>query len=98
MQVAGLELAVRLAVAAVVIVTPTLLFLGLVRLLEGLRDDDLLYRLLTEEQLREVEQAHSLASFVDEVTGTAPGAVRCPDCGTINAAGTACHDCGADLD
>lgn len=87
----------RLAVAVFVIVTPTLMFLGLVRLLERMRDDDLIYRLMTEDELRSVERSHSLAGFVEEVTGR-PGAVRCPDCGTINAAGMqTCLDCGARL-
>ncbi len=98
MWVAGPELAFRLAVTALVVVTPTLLFLGLIRLLERVRDEDLLYRLLTAEQLRDIEQSHSLASFVDEATGTAPGTIRCPNCGAINDAGVrSCHDCGTDL-
>lgn len=93
---AGLELAFRLAVAAFVIVTPTLMFLGLVRLLERVRDDDLIHRLMTEEELRNVERSHSLAGFVEEVTGTTPGTRRCPDCGAINAAGMeTCVECGA---
>lgn len=96
MQPAGLELAFRLAVAAFVIVTPTLMFLGLVRLLHRLRDDDLIYRLMTDEELRSVERSHSLAGFVEEVIGTTPGATRCPDCGGLNAAGTkSCVECGA---
>ncbi len=99
MQIAGLELLFRLAVAAFVVVVPTAMFLGLVRLLERLRDDDLVYRLMTEEQLRDVERSHSLAGFVEEVTGTPAGAVRCPTCGTINAAGMrSCYDCDARLE
>ncbi|MDL5362256.1 hypothetical protein [Halalkalicoccus sp. NIPERK01] len=95
MQIAGLDLAFRLAVAVFVIVTPTLMFLGLVRLLERMRDEDLIYRLMTEEELRNVERSHSLAGFVEEVTGTTPGTIRCSDCGTINAAGMdSCFDCG----
>lgn len=87
----------RLAVAVFVIVTPTLMFLGLVRLLERMRDEDLIYRLMTEDELRQVERSHSLAGFVEEVTSR-PGAVRCPDCGTINAAGMErCFDCGGRL-
>lgn len=90
----------RLAVALFVVIAPTLLFLGLVRLLERMRDDDLIYRLLTEEELRRVERSHSLASFVEEVTGAgAPtGTARCPSCGTINAAGMqTCHECGSEV-
>lgn len=89
----------RLAVAVFVIVMPTAMFLGLVRLLERIRDDDLIYRLMTEEELRRVERSHSLSGFVKEVTGTPAGAVRCPNCGTINAAGMrSCFDCDARLE
>lgn len=89
----------RLAVAVFVIVMPTAMFLGLVRLLERIRDDDLIYRLMTEEELRRVERSHSLSGFVEEVTGTPAGAVRCPNCGTINAAGMrSCFDCDARLE
>ncbi|MFC6906021.1 hypothetical protein [Halalkalicoccus tibetensis] len=96
MQLPDPGLLFRLAVAVFVIVTPTLMFLGLVRLLERVRDDDLIYRLMTEEELRTVERSHSLAGFVEEVTGTTPGTVRCPDCGAINAAGMgSCVECGA---
>lgn len=98
MQVAGPELFFRLAVAVFVIVTPTLMFLGLVRLLDRMRDEDLIYRLMTEEELRQVERSHSLAGFVEEVAGTSAGAVRCPDCGTVNAVGMrSCYDCDARL-
>ena len=96
--VGGVAMAFRLAVAAFVIVTPTLMFLGLVRLLEAIRDDELIYRLLTEEELRRVERSHSLSSFVEEVTGSTSKTVRCPSCGTINVAGMeTCHECGAGL-
>jgi hypothetical protein len=95
-EVAGLEIAFRLAVAVFVIVTPTLMFLGLVRLLESIRDDDLVYRLLTEEDLRQIERSHTLASFVGEVTGEASNTMRCRSCGTITLAGLeACHECGS---
>lgn len=97
-EVSGLEMAFRVAVAAFVIVTPTLMFLGLVRLLETMRDEDLIYRLLTEEELRRVERSHSLSGFVEEVTGTGSNVLRCPSCGTINAAGMdSCHECGRRL-
>ncbi|MEM4781794.1 MAG: hypothetical protein QXG03_09580 [Halalkalicoccus sp.] len=93
---ADLGVLFRLAVAVFVIVTPTLMFLGLVRLLERMRDDDLIYRLMTEEELRQVRRSHSLAGFVEEVTGTPAGATRCPECGGINAAGMKrCVECGA---
>ncbi|ADJ14165.1 hypothetical protein [Halalkalicoccus jeotgali] len=91
-----LGLLARLAVAVFVIVMPTLMFLGLVRLLNRMRDEDLIYRLMTDEELRSVERSHSLAGFVEEVTGTTPGAIRCPDCGGLNAAGMdSCVECGA---
>jgi hypothetical protein len=97
-EVSGLEMAFRVAVAAFVIVTPTLMFLGLVRLLNAMRDEDLIYRLLTEDELRQVRRSHSLAGFVEEVTGTPAGVVRCGACGTTNAAGMeTCYDCGRRL-
>lgn len=97
-EASGMGMAFRLAVAVFVIVTPTLLFLGLVRLLEAMGDEELIYRLLTEEELRQVERSHSLASFVEEVTGTESNVLRCPSCGTINVAGMdSCHECGRDL-
>lgn len=97
-SMSGLGMAFRLAVAIFVIVMPTLMFLGLVRLLESMGDEELIYRLLTEEELRQVERSHSLASFVEEVTGTDSNTFRCPSCGTINAVGMkTCHECGANL-
>jgi hypothetical protein len=88
----------RLAVAMSVVIMPTLMFLGLVRLLERMRDDDLLYRLMSEDELRTIERSHSLAGFVEEVTAR-PGGTRCPECGTINAADMrTCFGCGARLD
>lgn len=97
-EASGMGMAFRLAVAIFVIVMPTLLFLGLVRLLEAMGDEELIYRLLTEEELRQVERSHSLASFVEEVTGTESNVLRCPACGTINAAGMdTCHECGRTL-
>jgi hypothetical protein len=98
MQIPGPELLFRLAVAVFVIVTPTLMFLGLVRLLERMRDEDLLYRLMSEDELRKIERSHSLAGFVEEVTAS-PGGTRCPECGTINAVDMrTCFECGARLD
>lgn len=97
-EASGMGMAFRLAVAIFVIVMPTLLFLGLVRLLEAMGDEELIYRLLTEEELRQVERSHSLASFVEEVTGTESNVLRCPACGTINAAGMdTCHECDRTL-
>lgn len=88
----------RLAVAVFVIVTPTLMFLGLVRLLRAMGDEELIYRLLTEEELRRIERSHTLSSFVERATGSASKTVRCPVCGTINVTGMeTCHECGSKL-
>lgn len=88
----------RLALAAMVMVAPSLLFLGLVRGLEKLRDDALVDRWLTE-------QGHEIEDDVLTVVGrgldpdAGPGpressSVRCPACGASNAADARiCHGC-----
>ncbi|WP_336362141.1 hypothetical protein [Halalkalicoccus salilacus] len=94
----GFTVAFRLGVAVFVIVTPTLMFLGLVRLLKIMGDEELIYRLLTEEELRQVERSHSLSSFVERATGSASKTIRCRACGTINVTGMeTCHECGSSL-
>ncbi|MFD1562466.1 zinc ribbon domain-containing protein [Haloarchaeobius amylolyticus] len=93
----------RLAVAAAVMVAPTLCFLGLVRGLERLRDDDL---------INEWAQAHGherdvtdnddvLAALANGLNANAGSAstVRCPACGTTNRVRmTYCHGCQCRLE
>lgn len=93
-----LGLLFRLAVAAFVVVTPTLMFLGLVRLLERARDDDLIYRLMTDDDLHQLGSKGALTEFVGDATGRT-GRVRCPVCGVPNPRGMySCVECGARLD
>ncbi|MFC6717867.1 zinc ribbon domain-containing protein [Natrialbaceae archaeon GCM10025810] len=86
----------RLSVAAFVMVTPSLLFLGLVRGLERLRDDAFVDRWLTE-QGHEIQDdvLTVLGTSLDSATGSDEGStVRCPSCETSNAAGASiCHGC-----
>ncbi|SEP87604.1 DUF7577 domain-containing protein [Natrinema salaciae] len=88
----------RLAVAAFVMIAPTLCFLGLVRGLERLRDDDL----ITEwQRARGIE--HDVTEYDDVLAVLASGAgvdadsssmVQCSACGAVNRTGvTYCRDC-----
>ncbi|ELZ18027.1 hypothetical protein C477_12502 [Haloterrigena salina JCM 13891] len=93
-----LELVGRLAVAAFVMIAPTLLFLGLVRGLEKLRDDAFIDRWL-HEQGHEVEDdvLTVLASGIGIESETA-SSHRCPACGNPNASSARyCHQCLARL-
>lgn len=90
----------RLAVAGFVMIAPTLCFLGLVRGLERLRDDDLINewaRRRGENVEGEfTEQDDVLAVLANEIGVDAgeSSTVRCPACGTPNRAGvTFCHEC-----
>ena len=93
------ELAWRLLVAVFVIVAPTLLFLGLVRLLERMRDDAFIEQVLSEEERREIEESQTLTTLVDELTvdagvGGSIDTVECPSCGATNLAqATFCAEC-----
>ena len=84
---AGAQLAARLLVALWVIVGPTLLFLGLMRLLRAMRDDALIARL---------EHHHGLEfeSAIAAGLGRGESADRCPDCGCeLPATARACPLC-----
>ncbi len=105
MEVSTLTLLWRLAVTAFVIVAPTLLFLGLLRGLELLRDDELINKYVDAEELR-VEDTDDLLRMLSEDTVIDSDAepalgrlddaetVRCRNCGTLNqSTATYCHDC-----
>lgn len=93
------ELAWRLFVAGFVIVAPTLMFLGMIRLLERIRDDALIEQMLSEEERRDFHDSQSLTTLVDELTGDADvggsaDTVNCPSCGATNLAeATFCAEC-----
>ena len=93
----------RLAVAAAVLIAPTLCFLGLVRGLERLRDDDLINEWArTHGHGRDMtDHDNVFAALSNEVDVDAGNAstVRCPACGTTNRAGvTYCHGCQSRLE
>lgn len=98
-HLSAVELAWRLLVAGFVIVAPTLMFLGMIRLLERIRDDALIEQVLSEEERRDIHDSQSLTTLVDELTGDvdvggSADTVECPSCGTANlAAATFCHEC-----
>ncbi|PSP83341.1 zinc ribbon domain-containing protein [Halobacteriales archaeon QS_1_68_17] len=99
-QVAGVELAFRVLLTAVMIVLPTLLFLGLWRGLTYLRDDDLAEQVV-EGRVSSPTGADSYVSvsaadFVPGGDGEAGDVdtVACPTCGTPNLRGmTFCREC-----
>lgn len=90
---AGLvETVVPLLVAAACIAAPTVFFLGLFRLLDALRDDALIARV----ERREGVDLSSVAVTVPPTSraSTSGSRVRCPACGTENAAdATYCAGC-----
>lgn len=95
-EVTTTEVAVRLAVAAVAIVGPTLLYLGLWRFLAWLRDDALIDRLASRGAVEEPRPAavDVLASATAGVDGR-----RCPGCATpVIAGSTRCQRCRRALD
>jgi hypothetical protein len=85
------ELAARLAVAAVAIIGPTVLYLGLWRFLSWLRDDALIDRLAARGAVEAPRPAPA-----DALAAATAGLDRrrCPACGTRLIAGaTRCRDC-----
>ncbi|AEH35338.1 hypothetical protein [Halopiger xanaduensis] len=97
-DLASIPLAYRLLIAGGVMIGPTLLFLGLCRFLEWLRDDALLERVAERE-----EYADGLEpTFSDVLPGEAESSafgdgsvIRCPHCGAPTLAdGSACLECG----
>ena len=89
-------LAWRLAVTVVSIVVPTLAFVGLIHVLERLRDDDLVNRLLHDEEVGIEDTDDVLAVLAEglDIDADADAIVRCPDCGAHNRAAAArCERC-----
>lgn len=85
------ELAVRIGIAAVAIIGPTVLYLGLWRFLTWLRDDALIDRLAARGAVEEPRPAavDVLASATAGLDGR-----RCPVCGTpLIADATRCRNC-----
>ena len=92
-MVGQVELAFRLAAAAFVIVAPTLLFLGLWRGLEAMRDDELIERARREGHLDSSPPTSPVPDgLVPDLAGS--DTVVCEACGTGNVAeATYCQSC-----
>lgn len=92
----------RLAVAIFVILAPTIMFLGLIRGLERLRDDDLVTRWLArtgaEYDPDEMDAVLTVLADGLDVDGADRSTIRCPDCGAANPVDvTFCGQCLAKL-
>lgn len=88
----------RLAVAAFVMVAPTLLFLGLIRGLERLRDDDLVNEWArTQGHTRDIAADDAVLAVLADGIGLEPehpSTVRCPACGVSNRIDVSyCQEC-----
>jgi hypothetical protein len=91
------QIAFRLAVAVFVIVTPTLAFLASYRLLERMRDDDLVNRLLDDEEYRPPTADDYIARLTGGRSVPAEGRLtRCRSCGNPTLPTGNCHYCRSD--
>lgn len=98
-EVAQLELAFRLLVAGISILGPTVLFLGLWRFLEWLRDDELVEHLAARGVLDHPEVEVTTEEVLETVAGSGSAPRRCARCGARNAAGASdCRNCSASLE
>lgn len=102
MPIGQVELALRVVTGLLVIVAPALLFLGLWRALEAMRDDELIEEVQRRAETREQPPSGSLAVAAspggDASSPTDPSLVRCPACGTPNMRdATYCQECLAEL-
>ncbi|PSP78223.1 hypothetical protein BRC88_10995 [Halobacteriales archaeon QS_4_69_225] len=90
------ELGFRLAVAVLVVVSPTLLFLGLWRLLMRMRDGELVRRVVRDDRVAEEWSAGRFvrppAAEAVVPTGTVD---RCRRCGAAAGDGSDCGRCAS---
>lgn len=106
MPLGQVELAIRVIAGLFVIVAPTLLFLGLWRGLEAMRDDELIEQ--AHQRAETMDQSRTDADWpVDALTDdqasplseTAMSVVTCGTCGTPNMRdATYCQECLTELD
>ncbi|NGM69153.1 zinc ribbon domain-containing protein [Natronolimnobius sp. AArcel1] len=90
-------LAARVLIALGVMIGPTLLFLGLYRALEWLRDDRLLEEVARREGRTDVNSlAPTFGGFVAGATGSKSRSslIRCGHCGAPTLADSPCLECG----
>jgi hypothetical protein len=95
-----LAIAFRLLVAVFCIVAPSLLFVGFVRVLDRMRDDDLVNRVM-ERVDEQPSGAPGPAAVLTggAVDGSTPDLVACSNCGLPNAGYAGyCGNCLAALD
>jgi len=98
------ETAFRVAVAAFVIVGPTVLFLLLLRGLEAMQDEDLIRRV--ERRAEQMDSGSDIRPAQGALTAAMPTGeatlsegVACDNCGTRNRSGvTYCRECLAELE
>ncbi|AEM55654.1 hypothetical protein HISP_00085 [Haloarcula hispanica N601] len=106
MSLGQVELALRVIAGLFVIVAPTLLFLGLWRGLEAMRDDELIQQVHHRAEMR--DQSPTRADWpVDTLTGdeasplseTNMSVVTCGTCGTPNMQDASyCQECLTELE
>lgn len=90
-MVGQMELAFRLAVGLFVIVAPTLLFLGLWRGLEAMKDDELIERARAEGGFSSPSPTDIAASMLPDADSEA---TTCESCGAPNLTdATYCQEC-----
>jgi len=102
MPLGQVELAFRVLTGLFVIVVPTLLFLGLWRALEAMRDDELIEQVQQRAETMERSPSGSLSAAPspgrDASAPTHSSLVRCGACGTPNMRdATYCQECLSEL-
>lgn len=89
MATGQLELAARMIAVLIIIITPSLLFLGLWRGLMAMRDDELVQRVQERAEASD-EMGMALSAIPQPDSST----IACPNCGTGNRSGVArCKQC-----
>lgn len=90
-MVGQLELAARVAAGLFVIVAPTLLFLGLWRGLEAMKDEELIERARKQQSVSSSPASTPTPSVLPQ---TGAETTTCDECGTPNVAdATYCQEC-----
>ncbi|EMA20783.1 zinc ribbon domain-containing protein [Haloarcula argentinensis] len=106
MPLGQVELALRVIAGLFVIIAPTLLFLGLWRGLEAMRDDELIQQAHQRAEMRDQPSAGPdwstdtlLADESSPLSETKMSVVTCSTCGTPNVQDASyCQSCLTELD
>lgn len=105
MPLGQVELALRVIAGLFVIVAPTLLFLGLWRGLEAMRDDELIQQVHQRSEMRDQSPtgpdwpADVLTEEASPLSETGLSAVTCDTCGTPNMEDASyCQECLTELE